>query len=318
LPGGEPLPARAGTGVAVAQTAKTRAVTPVRPVDLGLTLGPLCRGRSDPTMRIGADGVWRATRTPDGPATLHLRSDGSRITAEAWGAGATWMLDAVPALVGADDDEDGFAPRHPVVAELRRRLKGLRIGRSNAVAEALVPTVLEQKVQGVQARRSYHRLVRALGERAPGPAPLLLPPAPARLAEFPYHEFHRFNVERRRAQTVRLVGQHARRLDEATSLTSEAARARLRALPGIGAWTAAEVALIALGDADSVSTGDYHLPHHVAWALAGEARADDARMLELLEPYRGHRGRVIRLIEAGHPGPPRFGPRLPLKSIAGY
>ena len=92
---------------------------------------------------------------------------------------------------------------------------------------------------------------------------------------------------------------------------------RLRALPGIGAWTAAEVSLVALGDADAVSVGDYHLPHHVAWALAGEARADDARMLELLEPYRGHRGRVIRLVVAGHPGPPRFGPRLPLKSIAG-
>ena len=96
---------------------------------------------------------------------------------------------------------------------------------------------------------------------------------------------------------------------------AEATR-RLRVLPGIGAWTAAEVSLVALGDADAVSVGDYHLPHHVAWALAGEPRADDARMLELLEPYRGHRGRVIRLVVAGHPGPPRFGPRLPLNSIA--
>ena len=91
---------------------------------------------------------------------------------------------------------------------------------------------------------------------------------------------------------------------------------RLRALPGIGAWTAAEVSLVALGDADAVSVGDYHLPHHVAWALAGEARGDDERMLELLEPYRGHRGRVLRLLVAGAPGPPRFGPRLPLRDIA--
>ena len=304
--------------MAVARLGRTRVVSPLRPVDLSLTLGPLCRGRSDPTMRIGADGVWRATRTPEGPATLHLRSDGSRITAEAWGPGASWMLEAAPGLVGAGDDEDGFEPRHAVLAQLHRRLRGLRIGRSNAVAEALVPTVLEQKVQGIQARRSYHRLVRILGERAPGPAPLLLPPAPARLADLPYHDFHRINVERRRAQTVRLVARHARRLDETTSMTPEAATVRLRALPGVGAWTAAEVALLALGDADAVSTGDYHLPHHVAWALAGEARADDTRMLELLEPYKGHRGRVIRLVVAGHPGPPRFGPRLPLKTISSY
>ena len=95
------------------------------------------------------------------------------------------------------------------------------------------------------------------------------------------------------------------------------ARKRLSALPGIGAWTAAEVALVALGDADAVSVGDYHLPDQVAWALAGEPRADDARMLELLEPWRGHRGRVLRLLGAGAGAAPRHGPRMPLRSIAG-
>lgn len=269
-------------------------------------------------MRFAPDGVWRATRTPDGPATVHLSGGGDRVTVEAWGPGTGWALEHAPELVGAHDDEDGFDDHHPVVAQLRKRLKGLRVGRSRAVVETLVPTVLEQKVQGVQARRSYSRLVRLLGERAPGPAPLLLPPAPERVAALPYHVFHRCNVERKRAQTVRLVAQHARRLEETTSMGPADATRRLRALPGIGAWTAAEVSLFALGDPDAVSVGDYHIPHHVAWALAGEARADDARMLELLEPWRGHRGRVIRLIVAGHPGPPRFGPRLPLKSIADH
>jgi len=269
-------------------------------------------------MRFAGDGVWRATRTPAGPATLHLRGGGDRVEVEAWGDGAEWAVEHAPELVGADDREDGFESRHPVVAEVRRRLRGLRVGRSHAVVEALVPTVLEQKVQGIMARRSYARLVRALGERAPGPVPLLLPPAPASIAAVPYHVFHRFNVERRRAETVHHVARHARRLEETTTMSPADATRRLRALPGIGAWTAAEVSLVALGDADAVSVGDYHLPNHVAWALAGEARADDARMLELLEPYRGHRGRVIRLLVAGHPGPPRFGPRLPLKSIASY
>ena len=93
------------------------------------------------------------------------------------------------------------------------------------------------------------------------------------------------------------------------------ARRRLRALPGVGAWTAAEVALVALGDADAVPIGDYHLPHMVAWNLAGEPRATDERMLELLEPFAGHRGRVIRLLTLGGAGAPRFGPRMQLRSI---
>ena len=38
------------------------------PIDLPLTLGPVAHGRGDPTIRIGPDGIWRATRTPDGPA----------------------------------------------------------------------------------------------------------------------------------------------------------------------------------------------------------------------------------------------------------
>jgi 3-methyladenine DNA glycosylase/8-oxoguanine DNA glycosylase len=293
----------------------SRTIACASPVDLRLTLGPL-PSAGGLTMRFGGDGVWRATRTPEGPATLRLCGGGQRVDVEAWGPGAEWALEHAPALVGADDAEDGFESRHPVVAQIRRRLRGLRVGRSGAVVESLMPTVLEQKVQGILARRSYARLVRHLGEPAPGPAPLLLPPPPARVAALPYYVFHRFNVERRRAETVRLVARHARRLEETTAMTPADATRRLRALPGIGAWTAAEVSLMALGDADAVSVGDYHLPNHVAWALAGEARADDARMLELLEPYRGHRGRVIRLIVAGHPGPPRFGPRLPFNEFA--
>ena len=295
---------------------RQRRFRPRLPVDLRLTLGPLRRGRGDPTVRFGADGVWRAWRTPEGPATVQLRVGGGGVDVRAWGPGAEWALEAAPDLVGAGDDEDGFVARHPVVADLRRRLRGLRIGRTGAVVDAMVPTVLEQKVQGIAAKRSYARLVRLLGEPAPGPAPLLLPPPPERLAALPYHAFHPLGVERRRADTVRLVARNARRLEEAAAMEPADARRRLRALPGVGAWTAAEVALAALGDADAVSVGDYHLPHHVAWALAGEPRGDDDRMLELLEPYRGHRGRVLRLLVAGAPGPPRFGPRLPLRDIA--
>jgi endonuclease III len=302
-----------------------RSILPPHPIDLRRTLGALRRGPSDPTMRIGADGVWRATRTPDGPVTTLISAragagggDGNRgLTMRAWGSGAAWALEAFPALVGAEDT--GTVPTgDPAVDELVRRFPGLRIGRSQAVVEALVPSILEQKVVGIEAYRSYARLVRTLGEPAPGPAPpgLRVPPAPQTLAATPSYVFHRFGVERRRADTIRIACSCASRLQETVGLAPDDARRRLTALPGVGEWTGAEVALVALGDADAVSVGDYHLPNLVAWALAGEPRADDARMLELLEPFRGQRGRVIRLVVAGRGGPPRRGPRMPLRLIA--
>ncbi len=298
-----------------------RTIRPAGPVDLRLTLGLLQRGRSDPTMlALGAREVWRATRTPDGPVTTRIRvtPPAGTLTLRAWGPGADWAAETFPMLVGVDDRLEEFIPRDTIVRDLHRRLPGLRVCRTGAVVEALVPSVLEQKVIGIEAKRSYARLVQALGEPAPGPgraAGLRVPPAPERLARTPNHVFHRCGIERRRADTIRMACSYAHRLEETTSLPLADAYARLTALPGIGVWTAAEVARVALGDADAVSLSDYHLPHQVAFALAGEARGDDARMLELLAPYRGHRARVIRLIELAGPRPPRYGPHLPFHPI---
>lgn len=289
----------------------SRTFRPTHPVDLGLTLGPLARGKGDPTMRFGLDGVWRATRTPEGPATTHITSDGASITIGAWGPGAAWALDAAPQLVGGDDDPSGFVPSHPGLADAHRRHPGLRIAKSKAVAEALVPTILEQKVTGKAARRSWRMLVRRYGEPAPGPLGrnLWLPPAPKRLAALPAWAFHSLNVEQKRADTIRTACACAAQID--------ASPERLTTLPGLGAWTYAQVALIALGDADAVPVGDYHLKNIVAWNLAGRPRGTDDEMLELLEPFRGQRGRVCRLLKLGGSAPPKYGPRLEVQSIAG-
>ncbi len=182
--------------------------------------------------------------------------------------------------------------------------------------EAAIPTILEQKVIGIEARYAYRRLLAELGEPAPGPLPIRLPPTPATLCSTPYWRFHLWGVERRRAEIIIGAAQRAGRLEETVRMRPDEAARRLAAVPGIGPWSAAEIARVALGDVDCVSVGDYHLPHQVSWALAGAARGSDARMLELLEPFRGHRALVVRLIEVSGVQAPRRGPRLALSRIA--
>jgi 3-methyladenine DNA glycosylase/8-oxoguanine DNA glycosylase len=293
----------------------TRFVATSRPIDLRSTLGPLHRGNGDPTMRVTEHEVVRASRTPEGPVTVLFRSEPDGVLAEAWGSGAPWMLERAPAWCGALDDEAGFSPAPGLVRDLWRRRPGLRIASTGLVTEALVPIVLEQKVTGPEARRAYRRLTTALAEPAPGPFELTLPPDPARVAALAYFELHPFGVERRRAEVLRAVCARAAWVDAAEDLPLEEAKARIGLLHGIGPWSVAELSRIALGDADAVSVGDYHVPNLVAWALAREARGTDERMLELLEPYRPHRGRAQRLLETSGIRAPAFGPRMEVRAI---
>lgn len=286
------------------------------PIDLGQTLGPLQVGRHDPAIELGRDVAWRATRTSDGPATLHLEVRDGCIAVEAWGPGAARALEGADALVGAVDDPAALDPAPGLVRELHRRNPGLRMCASGAVLELLVPTILGQKVTGIEQKRGWQALVRRYGEPAPGPRPLFVPPAPEVLAALPYHAYHPLGIERRRADVIRRVCSRAVRVEEAGAMTSEDARTRLMAFPGVGPWTAAIVARVALGDVDAVETGDYNLPNLVAWNLADEPRADDERMLELLEPYRGQRGRVVRLLTLAGEWAPRYGPRMPIRRLA--
>lgn len=286
---------------------------PSRPLDLSLTLAPIGSG---PSLRHRDGDIWRATRTPEGAATIRLDHRNGSVDVEAWGPGAEWAVARAATLCGEDDDDSGFTPAHPLIARLHHEIRGIRIVRTGAVFEALVPTVILQQVTTEEGRNSYHHLVNALGEEAPGPAGLRLPPTAELLAHTPYWRFHRFGIERRRADVIIRAAQSVKRLEETVGMDIADAYRRMLAFPGVGPWTAAKVAMVALGDADAVPVGDYHLPHTIGFALDGTPRSSDERMLELLEPYRGHRARVIRLITAAGIGAPRFGPKRPLRDIA--
>lgn len=285
-----------------------RTIRLTRPLDLRLTLAPTRLGRGDPCTRLRSDQAFRATRTPAGAATLHLHVNGTDLVAHAWGEGCEWALEQVDVLVGEDDTHE-LVTDHSLVADLQRRMPGLRIGASHRILEALVPAVCGQKVSGYEAKRAFRQIVEALGEPAPGPSDigLLLPPDPKRLASTSHQEFHLLGLERARADIIRRAAARATTVESLVTVSTEEAEQRLRSLAGVSVWTAAIVRAAAFGDPDAVPVGDHSLKHLIAWVFTGERRGTDAQMVELLEPFRGQRGRVLRLLKASGLGPPKNG-----------
>jgi 3-methyladenine DNA glycosylase/8-oxoguanine DNA glycosylase len=284
-------------------------------LDLRRSLRPLRMGAHDPTIRLTSTTVLRASRTPFGPVTVQAEHLGDRVEVEGWGPGAEWALEQAPAALGMLDDRAGFDPVHPLVRRIHKEAGGLRLPSTGLVLEALIPAVLSQRVTGFEAKRSFRQLVERWGEPAPGPGGLRLAPEPQVLATLGYYELHVVGVEKRRADALRRVCAHATRLEASAALRGPELRAHLESVPGIGPWTSAEVARVVAGDADAVSVGDFHLKHLITHALGGEPRGSDERMLELLEPFAGHRGRVCVLIESAGMSPPRYGPRQPIQSL---
>ncbi|MDT8909458.1 DNA-3-methyladenine glycosylase 2 family protein [Amycolatopsis sp. PS_44_ISF1] len=288
---------------------------PPFPLDPGSVLRPLSRGRGSLNFQRDRGVWWLAANTPTGAGTLALlfRANGD-VEAEAWGEGAEFLLDGVPALLGADDDDTGFVAHHDVIAEARHRCPGLRLGATGRVWDSLVLAVLEQKVTSKEALRSWSELCRWFGTPAPGPGPdrLRVPPGPIAVRSIVDWNWHRIGVDQKRRTALVNAARVAAHLEEAVALKGTAGRAQLRKVPGIGVWTASEVAQRAWGDPDAVSFGDYNIPTVVGHALLGR-KLDDEEMAELLAPYAPQRQRVIRYLEAVGARKPRFGPRIEVR-----
>ena len=289
------------------------------PCPVGQVLATHRRGGGDPTFRRTPDGtVWRGIRTPAGPTSLRIESDPADglVTGTAWGSGAEWVLDSLPRMLGADDDPSGFVPLHKPIADAWRRHANWRLGATGLVMESLVPSIIEQKVTGMEAFAGFRALVHRFGERAPGPPSepdpavrLWLQPTAEQLRAIPSWEWLKLHVDGARSRPIQQAARVAPALERAGRETPEEFDRRLRTLPGIGVWTSAEVRSRALGDADAVSFGDYHVAKNIGWALTGEP-VDDEGLAELLAPYAGHRHRVQRLVELAGLMRPRHGARM--------
>src|SRR5690606_12689215 len=136
-------------------------------VDLHRSLRPLRLGKHDPTILLAPTAVELSMRTPVGPASLRAQLVSRQFEVEAWGDGAEWAL----ARFHGDAD-------------------ALRLPRTGRVVAALLPAVLGQRVAGFEPKRSHRQMVERWGDPAPGPTRVMLPPAPAVIAELGYYELH--------------------------------------------------------------------------------------------------------------------------------
>lgn len=278
------------------------------PLDLRTTLRPLKGLFSD-------DGWWLAARTPAGPGTLRVHRTRAELLGEAWGEGAGWLLARLGSFGGLEDDPTQFVTDHPIVSKLHRQHPGDRFARSDLVFDALVRSICAQKVTGKEAQKAVAGLYHRFSDPAPGPNEhVRLPPDPERMAAAPYHAFHELHLEKRRADLLRRMSRDADRIDALSGRAPAQASTYLDRYPGIGRWTTATTLAVSHGDADQVPVGDFHIKHIVVHHLTGRDRGTDDEMLSLLEPFRPHRGRVVRLLHTlGHE--PKFGPRATPRDI---
>lgn len=285
--------------------------------DLRATVGAYGSHGFNLTQRRSAHAFARAVRTPAGPGTMLLEwTDDGDVEASAWGSGAAWLVDAAPRWLGVHDDPAGFDPTlDERVARAWRDRGRFRLTASGVIWQELLVVLLGQRVTTREAAKSFTRIVDAWGEPAPGPIGLRLPPSPEAIAARTYVDFHRMNVERRRADAILLAARRASRLEEAATMSTADALVRLQALPGLGVWTATSTVAASHGDADTIVLRDYGMPTLVNFFFTGDARHLDADqggddiMCEHLEPWRGHRQRLVRLIKRTSGFPPRRAPR---------
>lgn len=268
-----------------------------RGVDPALVLGPLAMMPSDPTIRVGRRQAVRATLTPEGPGIVRVTwgEPPGVVTVDAEGDGADWLMVRAARLVGTEDDPSAFAPTDPVVRRLRARFSGDRVGSTGTVWHDLAWTITQQRVHRRDAALQWKKLVNALGEPCPGDEGLLTPPHPDRLAHTAPWSLRALGIDKRRAMTLIAAARVAHRLHDLADAPLPDAQRILQTIPGVGPWTVSCLSAFTWGDPDTVITGDSGIPSLIASTLTGTRRADDETMLELLEPYRPHRYRVLRL-----------------------
>lgn len=283
---------------------------------IATTLGEFRHGRHDPSCEMTSECFRRAVWTPDGAGVIEVffaepAPQGCPLAIRTHGDGAQWLSNHSTSLLGLDDVVPEFDIHHREVAEAQKNFGWYRLGASHTPYHELLFATLGQRITAADAASQWRQLLLRHGTPAPDPSGRLrLPPHPDELARIPYYTLHALGIERRRADTLRNVAYHARRLDAQLSQSTSRhdLTIALEKIPGVGPWTAAVAGALAFGDPDALHVGDFHVKHTVAWALHRQPRGTDEEMIADLEVYRGQRHRVVRWLELSGWRAPRRGP----------
>ncbi len=239
-------------------------------------------GRAVPGLDQVAGGTYRRTlRLPRGGALVELTPQGDAVRLRLALADPRDLDAAVQRCrrlldLDADPDAvDAVLGADPLLASLVAARPGIRVPGAADGFELAVRAVLGQQVSVAAARTFCGRLLAALGEPL-GDGRWRLFPTPAAVAG---SDLAGIGLTGARIATVRALA--AAVAGGGLTLDADADRAAtgqaLRALPGIGPWTASYVVMRALGDPDALPLGDLVLRRRAASLgiddLAGRARS---------------------------------------------
>ncbi|MEE2901882.1 MAG: hypothetical protein VYC39_06105 [Myxococcota bacterium] len=201
---------------------------------------------------------------------------------------------------------------HAFMARLSRQYRGIFPTRTLHLGYDLVRTVMQQLIEWKDAARAWRHFLRQTGSSTPVDSELLLPPSYEQIHRAPIDLLHSSGISQRRCLTIREVARIGHRIDSWACLEADEIRNKLSHIPNIGPWTIEHCLGFSLNQPDAIPLGDYQLPHTVSWALEGQDRGDDEKMLKLLAPWEGRQWTVLRLLFAANVRAPRKGPRLNL------
>ncbi len=256
--------------------------------------------RAIPGLEVLAEGEYRRALRSRG-ATVGVRLGKKVLEVRSVGSLGP---EEVPALIARLFDLDAplgelhaLAAADPILAPLVASRPGMRLPVYDDPFEALIRAILGQQVSVVAARTIGGRMVARFGRPAPSFSqdenPLRFFPEPETLAEAGEAALRELGLTGAKARSIlgcaERVGSGAVDLEALRAAPADVATATLRALPGVGPWTAAYVRLRGLGDRDAFPAGD--LGVQKALAAPGEKRASETaaeRRSEAWRPWRGY------------------------------
>jgi 3-methyladenine DNA glycosylase/8-oxoguanine DNA glycosylase len=253
-------------------------------------------GGYDPTAELSDDCFRKAFFYRGEPAAVEVCRTADGVEICAYGNHAEELLKETVQGFEQNDLYSDFATDDTGVFRLHQSFPGLRLLRVPWLYDATCSAILQQRIRTVDAMRDWRRITKRYGS----PAPLGLwafPPADV-LARVPAFALEGMGIDAKRVRALLNFARESRLVRFKPEMSFAAMRQYLLRVPGIGPWTAETVMGYGVGDVDAAIVGDLHLPRVVCYALAGEFNGTDERMIELLEPFRGHRFRIIRLLYA--------------------